>query len=63
MGETAVHKPSIIGTGLSYLDEMITGSQLRIKNHRRVQQVYEKDGLFGLFNLFVTPILKYHIMK
>ena len=63
MGETAVHKPHIEGTATTYLDETIAGSNLCIKNNRQAQQMYEKDGLFGLFKLFVTPSLKYHIMK
>ena len=25
--------------------------------------MYEKDKLFGLFNMFVTQLLEYHIMK
>ena len=28
-----------------------------------MQHLYEKDRLVGLFNLFVTSLLKYHIMK
>ena len=50
--------------GLStYLDDICAGSELYIKNRRQVQIVYEKEGLYGLFSLFVTPLFKNHIME
>ena len=47
----------------NYLDLIEQNSCLRIRNETRVRSVYKKDGLFGLFSLFLTKKLKANIVE
>ena len=63
MGESAECKSHIEGIAPAYLVEIASGSMLCIENNQQEQQVYKKDELFGLFSIFVAPLLKYHAMQ